>query len=149
MLLPRFVGPSCGVCMHHPRTTILSRCTLLVVSGRRKAQRSVNPFSVPEAWIVFRLFLFLSLFYFILFFWPPVAYGVPGPGIRSLTHFPGPGIKPISQHSRDTGDPVAPQWELLVFSLILLFSRNCLWVSLFCLPPISSSTLSSPLFSRR
>ena len=30
-----------------------------------------------------------------------------------LTHCAGPGIKPVSQCSRDAVDPIAPQWEFL------------------------------------
>ena len=59
-----------------------------------------------------------------------MAYGSSRPGIRSesllgtkhscgnarsLTHCAGPGIKPKSQSSQDTADPVTPQWELLLF----------------------------------
>lgn len=69
------------------------------------------------------------------FFFPfgcPQACGVSGPGMRSepssdqlqpmpqlcatwdpLTHCARLGIEPASWHSRDTADPVAPQWELL------------------------------------
>ena len=32
---------------------------------------------------------------------------------RSLTHCAGPGIKPVSQHSQDTTNPVVPLQELL------------------------------------
>lgn len=34
---------------------------------------------------------------------------------RSLTHCAGPGIEPVSQHSRDVADPIVPQWELPEF----------------------------------
>ena len=30
----------------------------------------------------------------------------------SLTHYAGPGIEPASQCSRDTTNPIGPQWEL-------------------------------------
>ena len=41
---------------------------------------------------------------------------------RSLTHCARLGIKPVSQGSRDTTDPFAPQWELLcVLSLWCVF----------------------------
>ena len=35
---------------------------------------------------------------------------------RTLTHCAGLGIEPSSQNCRDTADPTAPQWELLIFS---------------------------------
>ena len=37
---------------------------------------------------------------------------------RSLTHCAGPGIKPVSQCSQETIDPIMPQWELLKQFLI-------------------------------
>ena len=30
---------------------------------------------------------------------------------RYSTHCAGPGMEPVSQHSKDATDPVAPQWE--------------------------------------
>ena len=68
----------------------------------------------------FPVCLFVCLFFF---FGHTKAYGFSGPGIISepqvqfkpqcgnagfLTHCAGLGIKPASQHSRDTTDPVAP-----------------------------------------
>ena len=57
------------------------------------------------------------------FFDHPLAYGVPGPGIRSeqqlqptpdpLTHCARPGIKPMSWCCRDAVNPIAPQLELM------------------------------------
>ena len=67
---------------------------------------------------------FVFLLVMLFFFGHPTAYGVPGPrdGIRSklqlrrllqlqqpfgsLTHRAGPGIKPVSQHSRAATDPL-------------------------------------------
>ena len=80
--------------------------------------------------LVLECFLhFLFIFFIIFFFFGrPMAYGVPGPGIRSepqvqpmlrcsiarsLTHCAGPGIKPASQQSQDATDSAAPQRELL------------------------------------
>ena len=37
----------------------------------------------------------------------------------SLTHSAGPGIKPASQHSRDTANRVAPQQTLLILKTML------------------------------
>ena len=68
-------------------------------------------------------------FLFFLFFGCPVVHEFPGQGsaprcscdllhscgnVGSLTHCAGLGIEPASQLSRDTADPVAPQWELQV-----------------------------------
>ena len=39
---------------------------------------------------------------------------------RSLTHYAGPGIEPVSQSSRDTGDPVGPHYEFLLLGLIFI-----------------------------
>ena len=70
--------------------------------------------------IHFFLFLFLSVLQHI----------VPGPGIRfklqlqpkpqcdiagSLTHCAGPGIEPVSWHSKDAADSIVPQRELLKY----------------------------------
>ena len=67
----------------------------------------------------------LETFCFVLFcFGHPTAYGdqiqaataiyaAAVANARSLTHCARPGIKPVSQHSQDTTNPVAPQWELL------------------------------------
>ena len=41
---------------------------------------------------------------------------------RSLTHCAESGIKPASQHSQDAADPIAPQWELLIW--LLIYSVN-------------------------
>ena len=62
-----------------------------------------------------------------------MAYGTPGPGIRSklqsrlkpqlwqhqilFTHYAGPRIEPASRHSQDT-DPIVPQWELLILQFL-------------------------------
>ena len=69
-----------------------------------------------------------SVFGFFFLVGCPQTYGVPRPGMRSkphlqpmpqlqqrqsLTHCTGLGIKPVSQHCRDTAiDPIEPQWEL-------------------------------------
>ena len=53
-----------------------------------------------------------------------MAYGVPGPGIRSaytivvsvldrLTHSAGPGVEPVSWCCRDAVNSIGLQWELL------------------------------------
>ena len=44
------------------------------------------------------------------------SYGNAG----SLAHRARPGIKPVSQRSRDATDPVVPQWELLSTLLMCL-----------------------------
>ena len=67
--------------------------------------------------------------FFFFFFWLPLAYGIPGPGIRSepqlqpmpqvwqcwaLSHCAGLGMEPVSQRSRDDADPATLQLELLI-----------------------------------
>ena len=49
----------------------------------------------------------------------------PRPGIRSLSHYARPGIKPVSWCSRDAASTVVSQWELLpgFFHLAEMFSR--------------------------
>ena len=77
----------------------------------------------------FSFFTYLSFFKKICFvlFGCPTAYGIPRLGMRSKSQLQPtlqlqqgqilnlPGIKPASQHSRDTTDPIAPQQELLTF----------------------------------
>ena len=90
-----------------------------------------------------RVFAGLPFFFFSLSlsFWPPKAYGVPGPGIRSkphscnphsscsnttrsLTRCAGPGIEPVSQGCRDAADPAAPPQELRMGGLLNGKSSN-------------------------
>ena len=44
---------------------------------------------------------------------------------RSLTHCARLGIKPVTHHSQDAADPIAPQWELL-FAFILIDNQHLL-----------------------
>lgn len=86
-------------------------------------ENAVGPRPAHVTQACLRLFS-LEAGWFVL---PPVAHGVPGPGIRSEAQFRpkpqleeccvlnplcGPGIELASQRSRDAVDPVAPQWEL-------------------------------------
>ena len=71
----------------------------------------------------------LLIFKFNFIFGRPEAYGVPGLGIRSephlepmsLTHCTGLGREPVSQHSRDAANPIAPQWELPIWTFFFFF----------------------------
>ena len=73
-------------------------------------------------------------FFLFFLFGHSIAYGVPGPGIRSEPQL-GPklqhrwilnplcplcqaGVEPVSQCSQDTANPIAPQWELLLWVFI-------------------------------
>ena len=83
------------------------------------------------------------VFFFSFIFGCPATYGVTRPGIRSepqlelscscsntrsLTYCAGQGIKPTSQSSQDTADPLAPQLESLDF-----FLTTCPSCCNFCL----------------
>ena len=69
---------------------------------------------ISFCWIYQWLTSFLILF---LFFGRPEAYGTPRPSSPRCSHklrhsnagSTPPGIEPVSQHSQDTDDPVAPQ----------------------------------------
>ena len=80
--------------------------------------------------------------------------------IGSLTHCAGPGIKPASQPSQDTTDPVVPQQEhpeqsfektnwMLLFSLNPSISPWCSWdtdgtLSAACRTPVGTASAHTP-----
>ena len=39
------------------------------------------------------------------------TYAATSTALDPITHCTGPGIKPVSQHCRDTADPIVPQQE--------------------------------------
>ena len=106
-----------------PRKQAITSLLTLIIKKNKISL--INPNSTPQKIII--LFLFIYFFFFGCL----TAYGVPGPGIRSkslqptlrlwqcwtLTHCAWPGIEPMSQHSRDAVNRVAPQRELQLYYL--------------------------------
>lgn len=73
----------------------------------------------------------MELFLFF-FFYHPVVYGLPSVEtyacqiLVSLSHCAPPGLKPVTQSSRDAANLFVPQWELLELLSFWVFLFVCL-----------------------
>ena len=107
--------------------------TLTCRVNRKIGDGKYFSFKINMCQILIKSFVFGGLFFFFFFFLTtPQHMEFPGQGsdlscscnlscstAGSLTHCARPGIKPVSQGSQDSTNPVAPQQELLLGGFVL------------------------------
>ena len=134
---------------------------------KKLLQKSSSTLKRENGTITFTCMFFLSFLFF--FFGHPWHMEFLGQGsdlncsrdwsrsscnARSLTHYAGPGLKPVSQHSHDTADPFAPQQELLQYIILIKLSYFAVFtlIESFIYEPlqiVDFSYLNTSVFSIR